>query len=106
MDEAEAREILAEQIERLRKLSYEELRGRVQQGRRFLGVEFTWGGEADTAELTGPSGACYQLETQVLWDDRRSGNLRVIVAIDDGGPSALKPTTDGFILAPDGSFVG
>jgi len=34
------------------------------------------------------------------------GDVRVLVAVDDGGMYAFKPLTDSFILAPDGSFVG
>jgi hypothetical protein len=34
-------------------------------------------------------------------------NLRVIVTIDDGTfRAAFRPITKGFIVAPDGSFVG
>ena len=37
----------------------------------------------------------------------RGRNLRVIVTIDDGTfRAAFRPITKGFIVAPDGSFVG
>lgn len=57
-------------------------------------------------EVTAPSGAWYQLEHYAFWDDAPRNNLRVTVAIDDGGWSAFKPMLEDFIVAPDGSFVG
>jgi hypothetical protein len=56
--------------------------------------------------LPNPSGQPFQIEILGFWDDRRSGNLRVHAAIDDGGWSAFIPLGDDFIKAPDGSFVG
>jgi hypothetical protein len=63
-------------------------------------------GKPQVAELRGVSGATYQLEVVVQWDDRPGGALRVLGSVDDGGWRALKPLTDDFILAPDGTFVG
>jgi hypothetical protein len=58
-------------------------------------------------EVTGPSGSQYQIDTLAVWDNRPEGNLRLIVSIDDGRlPGAIVPITDGFIVSPDGSFVG
>ena len=94
MDEAEAKGILAQQIERLRSMSYAGLQ-------RFVKDE-------EHLEVKGESGVVYQVEVQALWDDGRpGGNLRVMVSIDDGrGWRAFKPLTSGFIVAPDGSLVG
>ena len=34
-------------------------------------------------------------------------NLRLIVSMDDGGLlAAFRPMTDGFVMAPDDTFVG
>lgn len=95
MDKHEARTILARRIAELRQLPYDSLKS-------------TWLGQADSEGVVGVSGALYQLEIQVFWDDLHEveGNLRVSVAIDDGGLRALAPLSDGFIVAPDGSFVG
>ncbi|MGA3218599.1 MAG: hypothetical protein ABSE77_05910 [Acidimicrobiales bacterium] len=41
-----------------------------------------------------------------FWDSGRPGDLRVMVAMDDGGFSAFRPLTVGFIVRPDGTFVG
>lgn len=92
MDKGEARTILASVISKLRIEGYDELRNRH--------------GGPEMREVTGPSGAVYQVEVQVFWDDRAERNLRVLGSIDDGGLSAFKPLSDDFIIAPDGSFVG
>jgi hypothetical protein len=95
MDEAEARVLLSQQIEVLRALPFAELRD------RFLDSE-------EHLDVAGDSGSLYQVEVQALRDDPRvqDGNLRVIVSIDDGGWRAFSPLNDGFIVAPDGKFVG
>lgn len=92
MDKSEARDLLAQQIEHLRSLTYEDLLGRLDQ--------------SETVEVVGPSGRKYFLQTQVFWDGRRDENLRVIANIDGGGWRAFSPLGDDFIMAPDGSFVG
>jgi len=48
----------------------------------------------------------YQIEIQVFWDSWPGGNVRVMGAVDDGGWRAFIPVSRGFIMAPDGSFVG
>jgi hypothetical protein len=107
VNKREAKAILAEQVGRLRKQSYSELR-RYQSKERFrLGpLSFGGGENVEAFEVTGESGAEYQLEIQSFWDDKPNGDLRVCVSIDDGGLRAYSPLTDSFIIAPDGSFVG
>ena len=92
MDKAEAQRIARDRLGELRKLSYEELR------KRFLD-------QPDTIEVRGSSGTTYQVETEALWDADEGGDLRVSVAVDDGGWRAFVPLTDDFIVSPDGSFV-
>jgi hypothetical protein len=92
MDKAEAREILGRHLSGYRKRSHAELV-------RLLG-------EVDVAEIAGPSGAKYQIEVEVFWDDKTQRNLRVMASIDDGGWRSLAPLCESFILAPDGSFIG
>jgi hypothetical protein len=65
----------------------------------------TWTRE-EHADVTGPSGTTHQVETLAFWDDREEGDLRVLVAVDDGGWTAFSPLAEGFIIAPDGRFVG
>ena len=92
MDSQEARTVVAKELLRYRAMSYQELQ-------RLLK-------EQDCFEARGPSGASYQLEVEAVWDDRPGGNLRVFGHIDDGGLRAATPLTEGFIMVPDGSFVG
>jgi hypothetical protein len=63
--------------------------------------------ESDQRTVVAESGVLYQVEVQAFWDSpRQPGNLRVIVAIDDGGWRAFRPLSADFIVASDGSFVG
>ena len=48
----------------------------------------------------------YQLEIQVVWDSRTGGDIRVMVAADDGGWRSFKPLAVDFVMASDGSIVG
>jgi hypothetical protein len=58
MDTSEAGQVLAEKLETYRAKSYAEL------------VQIR--GETITSEKTGPSGALYQIEVEVLWDALRA----------------------------------
>ena len=63
--------------------------------------------ESDGYAVVAESGVEYQVEVQAFWDSpRQPGNLRVIIAIDDGGWRAFHPLSTDFIVASDGSFVG
>ena len=64
-------------------------------------------GETGVRDLVGASGVEYCVEIQGVWDNGKPGDLRILVGIDDGYlRSALRPLTDDFVMAPDGSFVG
>jgi hypothetical protein len=89
----QAQSILSAEIERLRQLGYEELISRLLD-------------KQETFERAAPDGTPYQVELQGFWDDQASGKLRVFVNVDDGCWRAFVPLSDGFIRAPDGSFVG
>jgi hypothetical protein len=92
MNNDEARAILREHLATWRARSWSELRALI--------------GEEQHCEVEGPSGVLYQLEVNVFWDDEAEGDLRVHGSIDDGGWRAFIPLCDGFIMAPDGMFVG
>ncbi|MHC4469348.1 MAG: hypothetical protein ACYS99_00155 [Planctomycetota bacterium] len=92
MDRDEARELLSQHLDQFRQRSYSELTELID--------------DPSVAEAVGASGTRYQLEVLVFWDDKPHANLRVLGAIDDGGLRAFKPLSDGFIVAPDGHFVG
>ena len=62
--------------------------------------------ECPCKEVVGPDGKTYQIEVQLVWDDKPRSNLRVLASIDDGGFRAICPMTDSFILSPTGEFVG
>ena len=93
VDKAEATSILDEQAEALRRLTYDAL---VQQCLN----------QPTGFEVTGLSGKRYQVEVEAFWDTGKPGDLRVLVAIDDGGLRAFAPMTTDFIVASDGSFGG
>ncbi len=92
MDKDEARQILSRHLAGYRSRTHADLV-------RLLGA-------VDVAEIAGPSGAKYQIEVEVFWDDKTKRSLRVLASIDDGGWRSLAPLCESFILAPDGSFVG
>jgi hypothetical protein len=92
MDKKEAGALLVEQLGAYRARPYADLIACI--------------GQVGSVEIAGASGRPYQVEVNVLWDDRPGGAVRVIASIDDGGLSAFAPMTDSFIKASDGSFVG
>ena len=61
---------------------------------------------SQTKKVVGEDGKQYQLEIQVFWDGKSGGDIRVMVAADDGGIRTFKPLTHDFVMASDGSFVG
>jgi hypothetical protein len=91
MNEEVAYALVDAELGRLQAMSYSELAALI--------------GETDTKEVVGEDGKTYQLEIQAFWDSAKGGDVRVIVAADDGGPSVYKPLTHDFIMRPDGSLV-
>ena len=88
VDKQIAASLIAEELRKLRTLSYRDL---------VAGI-----GKCEHKEVAGADGKTYQLEIEVFWDSRKKhGDVRVMVAADDGGCSAFKPLTDSFIIAPD-----
>jgi hypothetical protein len=93
MDKAEASVVAEEVLAELRREPYEALVQRI--------------GHPEGRTFPGQSGSEYQVELEAFWDDRKSGNLRVTVLVDDGALRAfVKPLSSDFIIAPDGSFIG
>jgi hypothetical protein len=93
MDKAEARAVAVARARELRQLSWAELRD------RYLD-------DPETVDVVGSTGATYQVQTLAVWDGAEGGDLRVFVAVDDGGWRAFAPLSEDFIIGPDGSFVG
>ena len=63
-------------------------------------------GSVETADVRGADGTIYQLEVEFFWDDNKTGDIRVLAAIDGGPISSLRPMTDAFIKAANGAYVG
>jgi len=92
MDNEEAVAVLERELAALGGASYADLVARIAAGPRAI-------------ERSAPSGATYQMEIDVRWDDRPGGNVRVVGSIDDGQWRVFVPMTRSFIKAPDDSFV-
>ena len=92
MDKEKARAVLLETLRPYRAKSYVELGDLI--------------GEIDVYQIENPDGADFQIEIPVFWDHKPDGSICVSGGIDDGGWSAFAPLCEGFILAPNGSFVG
>ncbi len=91
MSNAIATTLLDEEIKALREISYAGLVAMMKDVRR--------------RETIAEDGKTYFIEMNVLWDSRKGQDIRVVVAVDDGGVRASVPITGDFIMAPDGSFV-
>lgn len=92
MNNREAQEILKSELDKYRRKLYRELKDLVDN--------------LIVYEITASSGAKYQLEIQILWDDKPDGNIRVIGSIDDGRSiRAFVPLTDDFIKNSSNNFV-
>jgi len=63
-------------------------------------------GKAAHNEFLAHDGNSYLMETEIFWDSKKGGNIRVTVCVDGGGVSAVFPVSDAFIMAPDGTIVG
>jgi hypothetical protein len=95
VNQAEAKEIIANHLRELKKLPYAEFRSWV--------IEKT----IETPLVKGSSGTEYQVEIQALWDGKRGGTIRVFVSVDDGGLlSSFLPLCGSFVVSPDASLEG
>jgi hypothetical protein len=84
---------IATEIERLRKLTYEDL----------VSLE----GQPEHQPRETSDRTSLVLATQVFWDDKERRNVRVLVDVWDSSKRISGSIVqDGFIRAPDGSFVG
>lgn len=92
MDKQEAKTMQMTKLAEYRCLSYADLVAKI--------------GDNDCVKVSGPTGVEYQIEVQFKWDGKQGGDVRVMAGIDDGGYWAFLPLCDGFIVTPDGRFVG
>lgn len=91
-DNVEAQPVLDQWLAKLRAVPYQELATRVDT--------------VTTDEIARDRERSWQVEVEVLWDDKPDGNIRVMVSIDDGGLRDFVPLTGQFIKSPSGEFVG
>jgi hypothetical protein len=92
---SEAEDVFAEQVARWRVASWDTLRSNMKESPVVY-------------EIEGSAGLNHQFEVLLMWDDpREETNIRVIIASDDGKGWRMSGLRgNGFIRAPDGSFVG
>ena len=91
MDREEALSLLNTKLDEYRKLGYDGLAARV--------------GEEEFPEVVAPSGVRYQMEIQIVWDDKSAGDVRVLGSIDDGGWRAFLPLCDSLLVTPEGGCL-
>ena len=92
MNKLEAIAIANEWLGRLRVEPYATLASRI--------------GHPPVTEHVMQRGVVYQVQVSYYWDGEAGGDVRVIVAIDDGGMRAFFPVTSDFIKSPTEQFIG
>jgi hypothetical protein len=91
MNEHVAYGLIDTELRRLQQLSYSELAALI--------------GRVEAKKVVAEDGNTYQLEIQAFWDGKKGGDVRLIVAADDGGWRAFKPLTGDFLMRPDGTLI-
>jgi hypothetical protein len=76
------------------------LRELVKYRRSSYGVLSTKIGDSQVFELRAPSGNTYQVDVDLMWDDRPGGAIRIFGSIDDGGWRAICPLSYSDLKAP------
>ena len=92
MNKEEAVEIAEKELEKFRALSYEEIASKI--------------GKQENFEYSTEKGEPYRVEVDVFYDDSEDQNIRVISMISYSFWTDISPVSSGFIVAPDGRFVG
>lgn len=88
MDTREAAAVLEAQLATYDALGYAGLRPLVDTG-------------PHVTTATGPSGAEYQIEVLIIWDDAPGGRIRVLGGIDDGSwRAAFSPLARDLLVGP------
>ncbi len=92
MDKQEAFEIAEKGLESYRSLDYADLVSKIDNPESF--------------ERVSKRAEAYQVEFECYFDDRENRNVRVSAAVSYSGWTDFFPVSSGFIMAPDGSFIG
>jgi hypothetical protein len=87
VDNEEARAILASELDGYDKRPYDELVALI-------------GAPKVTKKVDGHTGVRYQVETRVVWDGEKGGDIRVLGAIDDGDWRAFVPLSNSILKGP------
>jgi hypothetical protein len=90
MNTTEAQLVLEHELSKYRQLPYATLRARVAA--------------IENLTIAAPSGKEYQVEIQVVWDNKRRGTIRVLGSVDDGGIRALFPLSHTFAMTANGKI--
>lgn len=93
MDKQEAKNVLADVLDELHSIPYEQLVER-------------FGGTKEKRVVRGPSGTDYDLEIGAGWVDQPDGPLRVLATVDADFCRSWKPMTDEFIVSRGGGSGG
>jgi hypothetical protein len=93
-NKTEAAELLENEVNKRRTLSYDELLKWIEDDKKVH------------QELIGTSGTAYQIELYAMWDDKKAKTICFWGNIDGDSISAFRPMSSTFIKAPDGKFVG
>ena len=91
MDKVEAYNIIQEELEKYQKHGYEKLKQLINKPKTY--------------EVHGKT-KTYQIEIQVMWDDKTKNTLRVIGAIDDMNWYAFAPISESLLIGPEDSNGG
>ena len=92
-NEAEAREVLLEEMEKIKKFSYVRLKN-------FMSAM-----SMEAYDTVAKSGAGYEINVESSWQDNPEGNLLVHVMVFEKEWLAFFPVAGGFVMAPDGSVL-
>jgi hypothetical protein len=85
MDAVVARELVAQGVAKLEVLSYSDAKALI-------------GREPRTKEVIARDSKRYQFETQMFWDSKQDGDIRIICSVDDGGIRAFAPLTESILI--------
>ena len=92
-DRREAVALLEAELHLFREKSWSDLRSQIDA-------------EPFTKEIDLASNKWYQIEINVLWDDKPDGNIRVVGSIDDGGFRSFLPQSSDFIMGENDRLIG
>ena len=97
--------ILAQHLETYRATPHSDLASRLESPRHP--------DQLAVVDGTTPDGTTYTIETNVVWDDHAKRHIRVMSDLSTGTRGCLlgfipiftPDVSDGFIIAPDGTFI-